>query len=166
VTTTGDRREKAHDKMKQGQREAAERAAAHAEMLRRNKEANAARTAPSDARVAQLRQLCDDYDPAALRAEVVNAGRRAQEALAETPALQALVDLIAAMVAEARAAGAYRDNAEIAGIAKEDRKRGTPSGGLRDHTGRSWSMVDELPLHYLPKLIVAAGLARADESRT
>ncbi len=146
------------------QQEAAAKTAAHAEMIRRNKEANDAWFGPTDEERGDLQRQCDDYDPAARRRAVQEAGRRMEEALAETPALAAMVDLIAAMSNEVRAATDYQQAAELAGVPKADRKR-IPSQ-MRDHDGGSWSTVDPLPSHFLPKIIVKAALARAEERRS
>lgn len=155
------RAEKANDKMQQGQREAAEKAAAHAELIRRNKERNAEAMRPSEDQRQELYRKCDAYDPGALRGAVKDAGRRVTEALAETPALQALVDLIVAMIIEARAAVDYRENAQRAEIGPEDRK---PSpNGMRDPAGRDWPMLDDLPLHFLPRAILEAARASAED---
>lgn len=161
MTSTADHRANLQSKTEQRKREATERAAERAEMMRGIRERNAETSRASDDQLQTWRDACDAYDPQALRHDVVEAGRRVQQALVETPALQALVDLIAAMVIEQRAASEYRDNASRVGIEPADRKPAPTE--KRDHTGRGWMLVDELPMQLLPQVIVQAGLERADE---
>lgn len=145
------RQTQAADKMAQGQAEAADRQAEHEAMIRRNKEANAARDAERAAdQLAEWREQADAYDPAEHRQHVVDAGERLRQAVQETPAFAALVDLLTAMQTEVMEGQRYRDTADLAGIPAKERKRSAEA--MRDHAGRP-SALDEAPLRLLLEAI-------------
>lgn len=130
-------------------------AAAEAEV---QQQADAAAAARRDRAQAEWRQVLDEYDPRALRADVVAAGDRLTQVAAESGLTAAIVDYLAAMLREVRRASEAESAAATVGA---EVPRGTPKQ-LRDATGKDRGLLDELPAVLFSQAILAAAKGQID----